>query len=172
MPESVVSCLSLLCHVQLQTEVPLGDSGTDVTTLLSPDLLPKFTSRPPPEMAACQTLVLAFVDALKKQELQVTSLKEAILSHKRHVNTLKQELSSACHREYGEEMERMASERGVTPVGVSSSMPDISTTRTVIGSSDTTSEPHNSFAPLQVDLSDQLSVTQTAAVPKTAPKHK
>ena len=99
-----MSCPNVLCHVQLQTEVPLGDSGTDVTALLSPDLMPKFTSRPPPEMAACQTLVLAFVDALKKQELQVTSLKDAILSHKRHVNTLKQELSSACHREYGEEV--------------------------------------------------------------------
>ena len=89
---------------QLQADVPLGDSTTDVTYLLAPDLMPKFMTRPPPEMAACQTLVLAFVDALKKQELQVTSFKEAIQSHKRHVSTLKQELSSACQREYGEEV--------------------------------------------------------------------
>ena len=84
--------------------MPLGDSTTDVMSLLAPDLMPKLTTRPPPEMAACQTLVLAFVDALKKQELQVTSLKEATQSHKRHIGTLKQELTSACHREYGQEV--------------------------------------------------------------------
>ena len=66
-------CISEMCFVdfQLQTDMPLGDSTTDVMSLLAPDLMPKLTTRPPPEMAACQTLVLAFVDALKKQELQV-----------------------------------------------------------------------------------------------------
>lgn len=46
-------------------------------------------------------------------------------------------------------MERMNAERDLPLVGVSSSMPDMTATRTVIGSSDASSEPRNTFAPLQ-----------------------
>ena len=76
----------------------------DVTPVLSPDLLPREASRVSTEVAACQLVVTAFVDAQGVLNNRIRALQEEIASHKSHINTLKRELSAAFKREYDDEV--------------------------------------------------------------------
>ncbi|XP_060080102.1 coiled-coil domain-containing protein 171-like [Ylistrum balloti] len=82
--------------------------GRDVSLskmLLSADFIPTDVGKAGPELIACQNLVGAFVDAQQQAYAKIKALEEDVDSHKRHVTTLKQELSDAVRREYDDEGE-------------------------------------------------------------------
>lgn len=73
--------------------------------LLNADFIPGDVGKAGQELIACQNLVGAFVDHQNQAYAKVKALEEEIESHKKHIITLKRELSDAVRREYEEEPE-------------------------------------------------------------------
>ncbi|XP_059165786.1 coiled-coil domain-containing protein 171-like [Physella acuta] len=73
--------------------------------LLNPELIPQDIGRAGQELIALQNLVGCFVDTQQQAVNKITSLEQEVVSHRIHINTLKQELSNAVHREFVEEVD-------------------------------------------------------------------
>ncbi|CAC5379399.1 unnamed protein product [Mytilus coruscus] len=71
--------------------------------LLNADFIPGDVGKAGQELIACQNLVGAFVDHQNQAYAKVKALEDEIESHRRHILTLKRELSDAVRREYEEE---------------------------------------------------------------------
>lgn len=73
--------------------------------LLNADFIPGDVGKAGQELIACQNLVGSFVDHQNQAYAKIRALEEEIESHKKHILTLKRELSDAVRREYEEEPE-------------------------------------------------------------------
>ncbi|XP_063432765.1 coiled-coil domain-containing protein 171-like isoform X2 [Mytilus trossulus] len=81
-------------------------SGREISLsklLLNADFIPGDVGKAGQELIACQNLVGAFVDHQNQAYAKVKALEDEIESHRRHILTLKRELSDAVRREYEEE---------------------------------------------------------------------
>ncbi|XP_048259658.1 coiled-coil domain-containing protein 171-like isoform X3 [Haliotis rufescens] len=73
--------------------------------LLNVDFIPTDVGKAGPELIACQNLVGAFIDTQHQAVAKIHSLEDEIESHRRHVASLKQELSNAVRREYSHQQD-------------------------------------------------------------------
>ncbi|XP_077989026.1 coiled-coil domain-containing protein 171-like isoform X2 [Glandiceps talaboti] len=90
--------------VQHKHEI-LSSRSTPTTLNLSlPKLLPSSLGdlKMGPEMQASQNLVVAVSDVQQALMSRVSVLEGEVISHKKHIETLKNELTAACKREYSE----------------------------------------------------------------------
>ncbi len=76
----------------------------DLTSLTSTDFLPREVGRTGPELAICQMVVSAFVEAQQTVNARIKTLQDEIDSHKQHINTLKRELTAACKRQFDDQV--------------------------------------------------------------------
>lgn len=92
----------LLCLLQLRKATLAGGllHQLDLSSLLSPELVPVSTSRSRqgPELVSCQVLVAGFVEAQQQLNLHMRGLQDELQAHKDHIGNLKLELNAACKR--------------------------------------------------------------------------
>ncbi|XP_067665057.1 coiled-coil domain-containing protein 171-like [Haliotis asinina] len=92
-----------LCEAKRQMSL-LKDPGCHDAelskALLNVDFIPTDVGKAGQELIACQNLVGAFIDTQHQAVAKIHSLEDEIESHRRHVASLKQELSNAVRREY------------------------------------------------------------------------